>query len=107
MSVFAEDRMLANGMYPQKSGGGGGGTTTQTVRTVPDWAIPYVTSFWDQAYALWQANTLAVYTGDVTADQPQDELDGIDGLANRGRYGDQVITKAYGNASFCFQQLGF
>jgi hypothetical protein len=76
------------------SGGGGGGTTTQTVRTVPDWAIPYVTAYWDQAYALWQADTLAVYTGDVTAAQPQDEIDGIAGLANRGRYGDQVITKA-------------
>jgi len=76
------------------SGGGGGGTSTSTVRTVPDWAIPYVTAYWDQAYALWQADTLAVYTGDITADQPQDEIDGIDGLANRGRYGDQVITKA-------------
>jgi hypothetical protein len=75
-------------------GSSGGGTTTQTVRTVPDWAIPYVTAFWDQAYALWQADTLAVYTGDVTAAQPQDEVDGIAGLAIRGRYGDQVITKA-------------
>jgi hypothetical protein len=75
-------------------GGGGGGTSTSTVRTVPDWAIPYVTAYWDQAYALWQADTLAVYTGDVTAAQPQDEVDGIAGLANRGRYGDQVITKA-------------
>jgi hypothetical protein len=75
-------------------GGGGGGTSTSTVRTVPDWAIPYVTAYWDQAYALWQADTLAVYTGDITADQPQDEVDGIAGLANRGRYGDQVITKA-------------
>jgi hypothetical protein len=76
------------------SGGGGGGTSTSTVRTVPDWAIPYVTAYWDQAYALWQADTLAVYTGDVTAAQPQDEIDGIAGLANRGRYGDQVISKA-------------
>ena len=76
------------------SGGGGGGTSTSTVRTVPDWAIPYVTAYWDQAYALWQADTLAVYTGDVTAAQPQDEVDGIAGLANRGRYGDQVIVKA-------------
>jgi hypothetical protein len=75
-------------------GGGGGGTSTTTVRTVPDWAIPYVTAYWDQAYALWQADTLSVYTGDVTAAQPQDEVDGIAGLANRGRYGDQVITKA-------------
>jgi hypothetical protein len=74
--------------------GGGGGTSTSTVRTVPDWAIPYVTAYWNQAYALWQADTLAVYTGDVTAAQPQDEVDGIDGLAVRGRYGDQVITKA-------------
>jgi hypothetical protein len=76
------------------SGGGGGGTSTSSVRTVPDWAIPYVTAYWDEAYALWQANTLAAYSGDVTAAQPQDEVDGIDGLANRGRYGDQVITKA-------------
>jgi hypothetical protein len=76
------------------SGGGGGGTSTSTVRTVPDWAIPYVTAYWNQAYALWQADTLAVYTGDVTAAQPQDEIDGIAGLAVRGRYGDQVITKA-------------
>jgi hypothetical protein len=75
-------------------GGGGGGTTTQTVRTVPDWAIPYVTAYWNQAYALWKADTLTVYTGDVTAAQPQDEIDGIAGLAVRGRYGDQVITKA-------------
>jgi hypothetical protein len=76
------------------SGGGGSSTSTSTVRTVPDWAIPYVTAYWDQAYALWQADTLAVYTGDVTAAQPQDEIDGIAGLAIRGRYGDQVITKA-------------
>jgi len=75
-------------------GGGGGGTSTSTVKTVPDWAIPYVTAYWDQAYALWKADTLAVYTGDVTADQNQDEVDGIAGLATRGRYGDQVITKA-------------
>jgi hypothetical protein len=75
-------------------GSSGGGTTTQTVRTVPDWAIPYVTAYWDQAYALWQGDALVVYTGDVTAAQPQDEVDGIDGLAVRGRYGDQVITKA-------------
>jgi hypothetical protein len=75
-------------------GSSSSGTTTQTVRTVPDWAIPYVTAYWDQAYALWQADTLAVYSGDVTADQPQDEIDGIAGLANRGRYGDQVISKA-------------
>jgi len=76
------------------SGGGGGGNSTSTVRTVPDWAIPFVTSYFQEGYDLWQANTLAVYTGDVTADQPQDEVDGIAGLANRGRYGDQVITKA-------------
>jgi hypothetical protein len=78
------------------SGGGGGGskTSTSTVRTVPDWAIPFVTAYWNTAYALWKANTLAVYTGDVTAAQPQDEIDGIVGLAIRGRYGDQVITKA-------------
>jgi hypothetical protein len=75
-------------------GSSGGGTTTQTVRTVPDWAIPTVTAYGQTAYDLWQADTLAVYTGDVTAAQPQDEVDGIAGLANRGRYGDQVITKA-------------
>jgi len=76
------------------SGGGGGGTQTSTIRTVPDWAIPTVTAYGQTAYDLWKANTLAVYTGDVTADQPQDEIDGIAGLANRGRYGDQVISKA-------------
>lgn len=75
-------------------GSSGGGTTTTTIRTVPDWAIPYVTAYWDQAYALWQADTLAVYSGDITAAQNQDEVDGIAGLATRGRYGDQVITKA-------------
>jgi hypothetical protein len=75
-------------------GSSGGGTTTQTVRTVPDWAIPVVTEYFQRGYDLWKDDTLAVYTGDVTAAQPQDEVDGIAGLANRGRYGDQVITKA-------------
>jgi hypothetical protein len=75
-------------------GGGGGGTSTSTVRNVPDWAIPYVSTYFQTAYDLWKADTLTVYTGDVTADQPLDETDGIAGLAIRGRYGDQVITKA-------------
>lgn len=93
MGVRGFDRLLECGMFPGK-GGGGSSTSTSTVRTVPDWAIPYVQSYWDTAYDLWKADTLAVYTGDVTAAQPQDEIDGIAGLANRGRYGDQVITKA-------------
>jgi hypothetical protein len=76
------------------SSGGGDSTQTSTVRTVPDWAIPFVTSYWTTGYALWKSDTLSVYTGDVTADQPLDETDGIAGLANRGRYGDQVISKA-------------
>ncbi len=75
-------------------GGSGGGTSTSTVRSVPDWAIPYVQNYFQKAYDLWKADTLTVYTGDVTADQPLDETDGIAGLAIRGRYGDQVITKA-------------
>ena len=33
------------------SGGGGGGTSTSTVRTVPDWAIPYVTASLEQVPA--------------------------------------------------------
>jgi hypothetical protein len=75
-------------------GGGGGGTSTQSVRSVPDWAIPHVQAYFEAAYTLWQTNQLTVYTGDVTAAQNQDEVDGIAGLANRGRYGDQVISKA-------------
>ncbi len=76
------------------SGGGGSKDSTSTVRSVPDWAIPIVSAYFARGYALWKANTLSVYTGDVTAAQPQDEIDGIAGLANRGRYGDQVISKA-------------
>ena len=37
---------------------------------------------------------LQVYSGPIFAAQNQDEIDGIAGLAIRGRYGDQVITKA-------------
>jgi hypothetical protein len=47
-------------------------------------------------YALPEGTTgaLQVYSGPIFAAQPQDEIDGIAGLATRGRYGDQVITKA-------------
>jgi hypothetical protein len=76
------------------SGGGGGGTSTSTVRTVPDWAIPYVVDYGQKAYDLWKADTLAVFAGSIIATQNADETDGIAGLANRGRYGDQVIVKA-------------
>lgn len=74
--------------------GGGGGTNTSTIRTVPPWAVPYVQAYAETAYNLWQAGTLSAYSGSTSAAQNQDEVDGIDGLANRGRYGDQVITKA-------------
>jgi hypothetical protein len=40
------------------------------------------------------AGSLQVYSGPIFAAQNQDEIDGIAGLAVRGRYGDQVITKA-------------
>ena len=75
------------------SGGGGGGTSTQTVRNVPDWAIPYVTQYAQAAYDLWQAAAIATYGGTIIATQNLDETDGITGLANRGRYGDLVISK--------------
>ena len=47
-------------------------------------------------FALPEGTTgaLQVYSGPIFAPQNQDELDGIAGLAVRGRYGDQVITKA-------------
>ena len=47
-------------------------------------------------FALPEGSTgaLQVYSGPIFAPQNQDELDGIAGLAVRGRYGDQVITKA-------------
>ena len=74
--------------------GGGGGTSTQTVRTVPDWAIPYVTQYAQEAYDLWKSDDITTYAGTIIATQNLDETDGIAGLANRGRYGDQVISKA-------------
>ena len=40
------------------------------------------------------AGSLSAYSGPIFAAQNQDEIDGIAGLATRGRYGDQVITKA-------------
>lgn len=40
------------------------------------------------------AGSLQAYAGPIFAAQNQDEIDGIDGLATRGRYGDQVISKA-------------
>jgi hypothetical protein len=48
------------------------------------------------AYALPEGSpggALQVYSGPIFAAQNQDEIDGIAGLATRGRYGDQVITK--------------
>jgi hypothetical protein len=47
-------------------------------------------------FALPEGSTgaLQVYSGPIFAAQNQDEIDGIAGLAIRGRYGDQVITKA-------------
>jgi len=47
-------------------------------------------------FALPEGTTgaLQVYSGSIFAAQNQDEIDGIAGLAIRGRYGDQVITKA-------------
>jgi len=75
-------------------GGGGGGTNTTTVRSVPDWAIPYVTAYGQTANDLWLADTLSAYTGEIIADQPDNEVAGIAGLAARGRYGDEVISKA-------------
>lgn len=74
--------------------GGGGGTNTSYVKTVPDWAEPYVAQYAQQAYDLWQGGAVSVYTGDIIAPQNTDELEGIDGLATRGRYGDQVVIKA-------------
>jgi len=76
------------------SGGGGGGTSTQEVRSVPDWAIPYVTQYAQAAYDLWKTDAISTYAGTIIAAQNADEIAGITGLANRGRYGDQVISKA-------------
>lgn len=75
-------------------GGGGGGTSTTTMIAVPPWAQDEVAAYGTAAYNLWQGSAIAAYSGDIVAAQPVDELEGIDGLATRGRYGDQVISKA-------------
>jgi len=46
------------------------------------------------ALAEGSAGSLQVYSGPIYAPQNLDETDGIAGLATRGRYGDQVISKA-------------
>jgi len=73
---------------------GGGGDSEAYVKHVPPWAEDEVAAYAQQAYDLWQGSTISSYTGDIVAAQTTDELEGIDGLATRGRYGDQVITKA-------------
>ncbi len=74
--------------------GGGGGTSTSTVISVPAWAQDTVSLYATTAMALKDASTIQPYAGTIVATQPADETDGIAGLANRGRYGDQVIVKA-------------
>ena len=69
-------------------------TNTSSVINVPPWARTYVEQYANAAYGLWQGSTLAAYTGTIVAPQNQDEVDGIGGLATRGKYGDQIITKA-------------
>lgn len=66
---------------------------TSTLITVPSWARGYVQSYAQIAYDLWNQPALVQYTGEITADQPQNEADGIRGLANRGAGGDAVIEK--------------
>lgn len=94
MSLRGYGYLIERGFFPEKGGGGGGSTNTATVITVPEWAQPYVQQYAQQAYDLWQGGSLTTYAGDIIAPQNTDELEGIDGLATRGRYGDQVITKA-------------
>ena len=94
MSFRAYEYLEERGFFPRNGGGGGGGTSTSTLVTVPDWAQPYVEQYAQMAYDLWQAGTLTTYAGTIIAVQNTDEVEGIDGLATRGRYGDQVITKA-------------
>jgi len=67
---------------------------TNTVVTVPSWAQDYVKQYGQMAYDLWNQPALVAYTGDIIADQPQNEADGIQALAIRGSGGDAVISKA-------------
>lgn len=66
---------------------------TSTLITVPSWARGYVQSYAQIAYDLWNQPALVQYTGDIAADQPQNEADGIAALATRGANGDSVIDK--------------
>jgi hypothetical protein len=68
--------------------------STNTVVTVPSWAQNYVKLYAQRAYDLWTQPALVSYTGQIVADQPQNEADGIAALATRGETGDLVISKA-------------
>jgi len=68
--------------------------STNTVVTVPSWAQNYVKLYAQRAYDLWTQPALTSYTGQIVADQPQNEADGIAALATRGAGGDAVISKA-------------
>ena len=68
--------------------------STNTVVTVPSWAQNYVKLYAQRAYDLWTQPALTSYTGQIVADQPQNEADGIAALATRGETGDLVISKA-------------
>jgi hypothetical protein len=78
-------------------------TNTQVVISVPDWARAYVQQYADRAYALWQTPAFVLYSGDIVADQEQNEADGIAGLAARGASGDLVISKA---TAFALDAIG-
>lgn len=92
MSIRSHSYLIERGIFP--GGGGGGGESTSTIVTVPPWATGYVKQYAELAYELWQGDTISSFSGTIIASQNADELEGIDGLATRGRYGDQVIVKA-------------
>ena len=94
MSVFAEDRMIARGMYPQVSGGSSssGGDSVTYTNLIPtyipgfqDWTTEYLGSA-----ASLSAGNFVPYGEATYAAQDANETDGIAALATRGRYGSTI-----------------
>jgi hypothetical protein len=68
------------------------GSSTTTVRRLPAYCEPYVTSFLSRASDLSNV-AYSPYGGPTYATQNADELDGISRMATRGRSGNATITK--------------
>lgn len=72
-------------------GGGGGANSVVNENPLPDWAQPYVEKYLTRAYVISEREVYA-YTGITYAPRNQNEIDGIEALADRARDGNSTIA---------------